>query len=390
MALTISNISAVLKKVIVPKVQSQLEKDLLFYNQIKKNVGVTIANNNIYIPSRVGHNSGVYAVAEGTEPRVGQAKYAQPVAPMKFVFGSIELTDQSIEATNDKDVKAVAAALKSEIDALQDSFQLDMNRMFQGAGTGKLCLANGAGSAVTTLVVDGNPNGGDGTQYLREGGYISIGGGSAVQIASVDSATQVTLASAATWSDNAVVTRASADEPMGLAGIIDDGDNVGTFQGITRSSSPYYNAHTDDTSEALSEADMIDIYLRAQEYGKGRKAWLMGRGMFKAYGSLLLSTKKTADLKEVLSGGWKGLEFMDGTPVLLDFHTWSGTANLIDFESLTIAQMSDPMKWLEADAHGGILRRSPSNRANWEGTMKWYCNLVALKVKTMGRLSNKT
>ena len=52
--------------------------------------------------------------------------------------------------------------------------------------------------------------------------------------------------------------------------------------------------------------------------------------------------------------------------------------------------MSTPFSWLEADAHGGILGRSSSNRTIWEGTLKYYFQLVAKKFKTMGRLSNKT
>ena len=65
MALQITDISAVLKKVIIPKVHSQLEKEVMLYNKVKKNVGTTIANNNIYISARTGRSSGIYAVAEG-------------------------------------------------------------------------------------------------------------------------------------------------------------------------------------------------------------------------------------------------------------------------------------------------------------------------------------
>ncbi len=392
MALTLANIASVLKKVIVPVIQNQLPKENVLFAKIKKNVGTTISNNTVYVTARMGRHSGIYTVAEGKNPRTGKAKYAQPYAAMKYAFGSLEITDQAIEAAKNNDVKALASILQSEITALKDDFRMDLNRQFHGDGSGKLCVANGSGNNSTTLIVDGNPNGGDGTEYLVEGMYIQIGGGDAVQIKSIDSATQVTLETAASWADDAVITKENADEVMGTAGIIDDGDLVATFQGLLRSSNPFLVAHIDDTAEGLSEADMIAQYLKAQRYGfqPGKGACFMGPALFERYGTLLTSMKKTADLKEVLSGGWKGLEFMDGCGVLCDFDTWSGHVEFVDFDALTIAEMSDPFAWLEGDAHGGILVRSATNRTVWEGTLKYYLQLVAKRVKSMAALRNKT
>jgi hypothetical protein len=400
MALTISNISAVLKKIIIPVIQNQLPKESVLFDKIKRNSGVTVANNTIYIAARTGKHSGIYNVAEGNEPYAGKAKYQQPYEDIKFIFGTLEITDQAIEAAANGDVKAIASILQTEITALKDDLKMDLNRQMHGAGRGKLCLTNGTGAASTALIVDGNPNGGDGTEYLVEGMYLHLGstGAAAVQISSVDSATEVTLATAANWANDAYVCKGtgttltgatgSAVEIMGLAGIIDDGDNVATIHNITRSSYPWACAHVEDTAATLTEAQMIDLYLKTKRYG-GSKVVFMGSSMFSKYGQLLTSMKKTADLKEVLSGGWKGLEFMDGVGVMLDFDTWNGYVQFVDFDALTIAEMTSPFQWLEADAHGGILGRSSSNRTIWEGTLKYYMNLVGKKFKSMGRLSGK-
>lgn len=390
MGLTISDISAVLKKIIMPTIEPQLRRESVLYDKIKRNVGVQVANNEIYIAARTGRHSGIYTVAEGTEPRSGKAKYQQPKAAMKYAFGTLELTDQAIEAASKGDVKAIASILTTEIEALKDDIRMDLNRQFHGAGTGKLCLANGSGSSSTTLTVDSCPAPLDATEYLSEGMFIVIGTSAATEISTVDSATQVTLATARSWADNDVVKKADADEMMGLAGLIDDGDNVATIQNITRSSNPWSKSHTDDTGEALTEADMINIYLKTLRYGGG-KVWLMGETLFSKYGQLLTSLKKTANLKEVLSGGWMGLEFMGGkVGVMLDPDTWDTYAQLVDFDALTLAEMTKPFQWLEADAHGGILKRSASNRTVWEGTLKYYANLVARRFLSSGRLSGKT
>lgn len=390
MALTISNIGAVLKKVIIPVIQNQLPKENVFFDKVKKNVGVTVANNTIYIAARTGRHSGIYAVAEGTEPYSGKAKYEQPYTSMKYLFGTLELTDQAISAAQEANsIKAIASILNTEIQALKDDLKADLNRQFQGAGTGKLCQTNGTGASSTALIVDTNPAGLDGTAYLVEGMYIQIGTGSAVQISSVDSTTGVTLASATTWADDTVITKASAAEVMGLAGLIDTGANVATIQAITRASSPWACSWLDVASQTLNESMMIAIYLKCKRYG-GIDVILAGQTLYAKYGSLLTSMKKTADTKEVLSGGWRGLEFMDGVGVMCDFDTWDGYMQFVDFDALTIAEMSNPFEWLEADAHGGILKRSASNRTIWEGTLKYYLNLVGKKFRSMGALRNKS
>lgn len=387
--ITISGISAVLKKVIVPELQNELPKMSVLFDKIQKNVGVSIANNNIYVASRTGKHSGIYYVAEGSNPLTGNAKYSQPYTSLKFGFGTLELTDQAIEAAKKGDVKAIASILSTEIQALKDDMRIDANRIMHGSGTGKLCLSNGTGASGTQLTVDGNPNGGEGTEYLAEGMYIVVGTSLSSAISSVDSATVVTLATAITWGNDAVVTKYGAAEPMGLAGIIDDGDNAATIQNITRASNPWANAHVYDTATTLTEANMIDVYLRCRRYG-GTDVILMGKDLYQKYGTLLTSMKRSYDSKEVLKGGWKGLEFMDGCGVMLDFDTWEKYVQFVNFSSLTLAEMSNAFDWLEADAYGGILRRSPSVRTNWEGTLKYYFNLVGLKFKANGRMSGQT
>lgn len=392
-ALTISDISAVLKKVIVPTIQNQLPKESVLFDKIKKNVGVTISNNTIYIPMRIGKHNGIYSVAEGTEPKSGKAAYAQPYTSMKYAFGTLELTDQAIEAAKNADVKAIASILKTEITALKDDFKMDLNRQFHGAGGGVLCYTTGTGgTASTTVTLDGNPAGNDATDYLEAGMYIDIGTShTAVQIVS-KTADTIVIAAGTAWANDVAITKTVAAECMGLAGIIDDGDNQSTIQAITRASYPYVNSPTYDTSTTLTEANMVATYLKTVRYG-GAKVIFVNSTLYAKYGALLTSMKKTADTKEILSGGWKGLDFAAGggnIGVMLDFDCWDGYVQMVDFDALTIAEMSEPFAWLEADAHGGILKRSASNRTIWEGTLKYYLNLVALKFKSSARMRQQT
>ena len=378
-AIEISDLSSILKKIIAPAIQRQLFKETVLLDKLKKNSGVIrMPNNTFYIPMQVGHHSGIYSVAEGAQILKGEAKYAQPYVSAKYTFGAFEITDQAIEAANDS-MAAIATVLNENSMSLKTALRKDVNRIALGDGTGQLCLVNGA-SAGTTLTVD-TP----GTEYLREGGSILVNGLTKV-ISSVDSDTQVTLSTTASVDDNDVVTRAAADEGMGLKGGIDDGDFVATIQNITRSTNPYAVSYADDTAEQLTEADMITAFLTAKKYGNPKVA-LMGQTLFQRYGSILTSMKKTADLKEVLSGGWKGLDFMGGDcAVMLDYDVPAGFVFFVDFDSITIGEMT-PVSWLDRGA--GVLTKVP-DYAKWEGTMRYYWNVIFKNFRANARLSAKT
>src|SRR3990167_1528888 len=102
MAIEISDLSSILKKVIAPAIQRQLLKETVLFDKIKKNSGIIrMPNNTWYVPMQVGHHSGVYSVAEGAQIKKGEAKYAQPSVDAKYTFGTFDITDQAIEACND-------------------------------------------------------------------------------------------------------------------------------------------------------------------------------------------------------------------------------------------------------------------------------------------------
>uniref|UniRef100_A0A6M3XPD9 Putative capsid protein n=1 Tax=viral metagenome TaxID=1070528 RepID=A0A6M3XPD9_9ZZZZ len=400
MALTISNIGSILKKVIIPIVQSELPKESILWDKIKRNSGVTITNNTIYIASRVGRHSGIYSVAEGTEPRVGKSTYGNPYTSVKYAFGTLELTDQAIEAAGEGDKKAIASILATEIKALKDDFRKDINRQWWGYGDGVLCLTNGTGATGNTSVVVDTP----GTRYLDAGMYIELGTGSAFVIVAKTSGTTITCAALTgggtphLYTDNLAVVKENSAEMMGLQGIIDGGTGsyVTTIQNIARADNLWARCQTSattDTAATLTEAQLISIYLQCLEYGRPDVVFTGPTG-FSKYGALLTSMKRTADLKEVLAGGWKGLEFMD-IGVVLDYDcpeqsTTSFGYYFVDFDTLTIAEMCEPFKWLEADAHGGILKRSASVRTNWEGTLKYYANLVGKTFQSNGRVIQRS
>src|SRR3972149_9195118 len=154
---TLTTIDPLLTKVIFPILQRLVAKKVLLLDKLKKNVRTTIANNNIHVSAAHQYHSGFYAVAEGTQPKVGRGAYIQMKAPLKFGFMTYGFTDQALTLAAKQGKEAIAGTFDAEFETGMITAKKHMNRIFHGAGTGKLCLGNGAGSSTTALVGDGNP-----------------------------------------------------------------------------------------------------------------------------------------------------------------------------------------------------------------------------------------
>lgn len=391
----LTSISSILQKVIHPQLQKMMAKKVLLLDKVKRNVRTTIANDNVYISAANQYHSGFYSAAEGTQPKVGRGTYIQMQAALKFIFMTYGFTDQALTLAAKQGKEAIAGTFDAELDVGKITGAKQMNRILHGDATGKLCLANGAGVATTALVVDGCPAVGgtaNHTKYLAPGQHIHIGT-TAAEISTVDSTTGVTLASAVSWSDNDVITLLNDAEPMGLAGHIDDGDNIATYQNLSRTTYPMLKAQVDDTAEALTEADMIAVVVKACEYGDGPDCALMNQDLWQKYMALLLSMKRSVDMKDLV-GGAKGLSLNVGTkeiPVLCDYDTWDGYVQFPRFSGFTIAEATEMFEWMAGyDGKGDVLRRSPDGRTDWEGTQKWYMQFCGLQVNDMARLRAKT
>lgn len=387
----LSNISNVLKKVIAPAIQEVLPQETIWFDMLKTNAGVTpMANNTFYISIRSGRHSGIASVAEGATLPSGKPQWSQANVSAKYVFGTFDITDQVIESAKSS-VGSLVNYLMENTKSLKVDFARELNRIFWGAGDEKLALVAagdaGTGTTLTLAPVLSVNTDIPATKYLAAGMNLDINGDNCV-VSSVDSDTVVTLAAGITRVAGEAVKKADGDnavvdEPMGIDGLL---VSTGTIQGIDTAANPWFTpAQIETTSEALSEAKMIAAYVKAKEYGDPKFVF-MNATLWKKYGTLLTSMKHTANLKEILSGGWKGLEFMGGNAsVVLDYDCPDGKVFFIDPDSLTLAQLT-PISFI--DRGDGLLRRV--NYAAWQGVLRWYGNLCIKNPKANAKLTTKT
>jgi len=382
---TLSNITAILKKIVLPEIYSTFNDENVLYQKIKKNSGVNVANNKIYAGVRSRRHSGVASVAEGTNPPVGRGTYLEMYTNIAYTFGTLGITDQALRAAGDSK-KALAAALTTETESLKDSFLKQINRQFFGKGDGELATAASTQSSSTTLDLNEDVA----FEYFAPGDEIEIGSTSATVDDIVDDNT-LTLTSAVGWTAGDSIKKANAAEMMGLRGLVDDGTEVSSIQSVTRSTEPYVNSYVDDTSEAMSLSALDEAYFKVRKYGK--IDMLIGNGdMIRKIGQLLTATLQyNVTDRKPLHAGWVGdLAYRGNIPILLDDDCPAGYLFGIDSSSFTIAEANPALSWLAGYGDQGILIRSASNRTEWEATLSYYANLFGKKFKGNFKLMNKT
>ena len=118
-------------------------------------------------------------------------------------------------------------------------------------------------------------------------------------------------------------------------------------------------------------------------------AIFMNKTLYKKYGDLLTSMRRTVNETELL-GGWTGLEFAAGAGkvgVFLDYDVPDGEFFVINMDSFTICQVSD-LGWLE-DPNGGSLLRL-SNKIQYQAEMAWFFELLCLAPAANGHETQKT
>ncbi len=403
---TLSSISALLKKIIQPAVETTFNQSITLYPLIRGNGGYVYANDKFYITLRYSPNTGIKSVPEGGALPSGRAKYLQMEAPVKFVFAGTSVSDQALEAAKNSE-QALKNLAKTLVTDLIDDFKVYVNKVMYGAGDGFIGRAvGGDGVTVYTSLTINSPYL---NRVLGEGRELRIGAATNVTVAEVASVdwengtTTVTLTAGATWTDGDPVYIADgSNDPMGLNGLIDDGSVLSTIQGIDRTSVYAVNSWVDDAAETWSGFEvgtMTKLYNMARSYGGSVSTILMSQDMFDAYVATLVNVNNyrldpTKEVNRVTSGyNPDGVAFMGGAAkVKVDPDIPRGTVFGISPESFALAETSTPFSWIPG--YNGVFRQSVNDSgqplAQWECHSRYYYNLICKNFLKNFAIKNKT
>jgi len=420
LAILLSNVTNALQKVIMPFIQDNFNKQTILLDQVKRNSGVTFMNDNFYAPIRTSRHGGVTNLADDGNTLVsGKSSIGQASVAVKILTGTFDISKLTMDATKTSK-GAVENQLTWQAETLASDFAKDVNRQLFSDGVGILAQVSGSVGAGTMSIMTPNSSLDDGrsldwygavnkdipaAEYIFPDMVVGIGTAGA-DLGTVSSAPTssadgtlgtVVMTGAPAIAANDAVYRmdgsgegAGTSEIQGLRAALSSSSGTTTYAGVARNTSGWTPA-LGTVSEALTLSAMESQYLSAKKNARGsdRYAIFVNKTLYKKYGDILTSMRRTVNETELL-GGWTGLEFAAGAGrvgVFLDYDTPDGEVMIVNLDTLTIAQVSD-MGWLEDPSGGALVRRRDA--ITYQATMTWFVNMICLAPGANGRLTQKT
>lgn len=417
MAVLLSNVSNALKKVLLPYIQSNFNKQTILLDQLKRNEGVTFMNDTFYAPIRTSRHGGVTNLAnDGNSLVSGKASIGQASTGVKILTGTFDISKLTLDATKTSQ-GAVENQLTFQASSLADDFGKNVNRQYYSDGYGIVAqvlgsvngstvsvqLPNAAGAATQdTRITDvyGTVNGDiSPTEYLFPDMVVGFGSAAGSGVGTISAVTGTSVVLTSTVPANVVGSApiyildgsgggAGTSEIQGMRLALSSGTS--DYAGVARSSQGW-SPQVGTTAGALTLGAIEQQYLAARKFGQtgDRIAIFMNKTPYRKYGDILNALRRTVNETDLL-GGWTGLEFAAGggrVGVFLDYDVPDGEVVIVNLDSWTICQVSD-MQWLE-DAREGALFRRP-DKITYQATMAWFTNLLCRAPGANGRLTQVT
>jgi hypothetical protein len=398
MGATLATVSALLKEIYEKDVVDQLNNDTVGMKRIEKtSEGVTneVGGRYVTFPVRTGRNTGIGARNENEAlPTAGQQKTAAARVSLKYLYGAIRLTGQTISLA-DSNFQAFASALDEEMTGLKRDIAKDMNRQFYGAATGVMTsITADAANSITVA----------NAQYLEVGMAIDVYDVTLVTnrfsnrtIVSITPTTAPAAtvvysgadASASIVATDVVIRTGNVNrEVTGLGSIV---AATGTLFNIDPVVEPVWKAVVNangGTPRALTEALMIQTVDSVRTNGGDTTVGLTSLGVRRAYFNLLKTERRFVNTTD-FEGGFKGLAFTTDKgdiPIVVDVDAPFGEIQFINEKQIKLYQESD-WSWMNRD--GSNLQRVIGFDA-YEGTMYKYCEIGTHRRNSHARLDDLT
>jgi len=329
---------------------------------------------------RIGFNGGIGAGTEsGALPTAGGNHYAQFVSSLKNLYGTIEISDKAIRASQNNE-GAFVNILNDEMAELVKCSSFNFGRMLFGDGSGKLATVESAADGKFTV---------DSTQNLAEGMIVDIvtdadtvATGKMIQAINRDE-NSIVLDGVETAATGAyLVMQGSKDlELTGLKAIFD----APQLYGIYRSENPWLNPYTAGDVGELTEMKLQKAIDIAEERSGGKINFIVvSPGVRRAFAETLSKYRQIDTLD--LEGGFRALSF-NGIPVVADRFCPKNTVYLLNTDDFCLHQLCD-WQWLEGE-DGKILKQI-AGKPVFTATLVKYAELMCYRPCGQARLTGVT
>ncbi len=325
--------------------------------------------------AQYGLNGGVGAGDEdGTLPEAAGNNYEQFVLTLKNLYGTIEISDKAIRASENSS-GAFVNLLNAEMEGLLKASSYNFGRMLFGDGSGILATVTSITNGV--IAVDKVKNLVEGMVVdFRSADGETISGATQRRIVAVDrvyktftvSGTQ--LNETLVPSDSIITVQGSFNQEItGLGAIFKESGSIyGLDRGTHKWLVPYIKNSVGEISETAIQTaiDYLD-----ENAGSRVNFIICSSGVKRAFQNHLSTYKRNIDVLE-LNGGYKALSY-NGIPIISDRFCPEGTMYLLNTDDFILHQLCD-WKWLEGE--DGKVIKQVADKPVYKATLVKYADLI--------------
>lgn len=336
-----------------------------------------------------GINGGIGAGTEtGDLPSAAQNNYAQFVLTLKNLYGTIEISDKAIRASQNN-AGAFVNLLNAEMEGLLKASKFNFGRMLYGDGSGKLAAVSSVKD--NDIVVDS-------AQNLMEGMVVDVltSGGASTgvvgrRITSVDRDNKTitlsgnAIASGTIAATNIITVQGSYNNELtGLGAIFGSGDSL---YGLKKSENKWLAPKSFAAKDgAITDATIQKAIDTLEEVSGSTVNFIVCPfGVKRAYQDYLTANRTNIDVMN-LAGGYKAISY-NGIPVVSDRFAPGGTMYLLNTDEFNLHQLCD-WRWLEGD--DGKIIKQVANKPVYTATLVKYADLICNKPSGQAKITGIT
>lgn len=400
MGATLATVATLCKEIYEPKLRKQLNDDAVTIKRITRssdNISNEVGGRYVTFPIKTRRNAGIGARNElEALPNAGQQGYNAARVGLKYLYGRVQLSGQTIELVN-TNTQAFVSALESELSGLKTDLAKDQNRQVYGDGSGAIAVA-GSGTTNTNTFFAKD------AMYAQLGMQIDIIDGTTLnnpnptvkaanrQITGINTVTNVITF------DGAVVSTAVNDIIVRNGNVNREwtGFNkifkaTGSLYNLDPATEPIWAAVVDangGVNRALSEGLMISLADQVRANGGKTTAIFSNLGVRRAYFNLLVQQRQYTNTKD-FGGGFTGLSFTTDAgeiPFMVDVDAPKNTLYFVNEDEFTVYRQAD---WEFMDRDGSMWSRISGFDA-YEAVMYQYSELGCHRRNTQAIMADIT
>ena len=388
MAVTLTSADSALKSVYLDVVSEQLNTNVNpFLAAINKTTD-DVWGKEIRKLVTYGLNTGVGAGTEdGQLPKAGENKYKQFVLPLKNLYGTLEISDKAIRASQNSE-GAFVNLLNAEMEGLVKASAMNFGRMLFGDGSGVLSSIDSVSG--NTIGVNEVKNFSVGMSVdLVDGENQVVADLSNVKVIGVSKETNsITISRSVAEEDERAVQGVAmsgslGNEITGLKKIFDvEGQEL---YGVDRTTNDWINptilTHQGETFNELQLQTLIDQI--EEKSGSQPNFILCSFGVRRAIQKAFQATNTRIDTMN-LKGGYTAISY-NGIPIIADRFCPSKTLYALNTNDFNLHQLCD-WQWL-SDDDGSVLKQVPGKPV-YTATLVKYAELLCSRPCGQGLIYN--